>query len=131
MSQAENLTNINVLNREQYNGVETPSQNELWVVKMETYHDDDGNWYRIYPDGWIEQGGKIVPAGTSGILTFLKPMKNTNYSIMSSETGFTANSSDTGGVPECTYWSNFTDTSARYSCVKGRTIFWEVKGYVA
>lgn len=127
----QNLTNINILNQEQFENISEPSKNELWAVKIETFHDENGNWYRLYPDGWIEQGGRFLTSGTSGTLTFLKPMKDANYSIMSSESTFTNNSSDTSGVSECTYWSNFTDKSARYSCVKGRTIFWEVKGYVA
>ena len=38
-----------------------------------------GNWYRLWSDGWIEQGYSI--AGSTASLTFLKPFKDTNYSI--------------------------------------------------
>ena len=39
------------------------------------------SWYRIHPDGWIEQGltGKSNHNGTK--LTLLKPFSNTNYTI--------------------------------------------------
>lgn len=38
-----------------------------------------GSWYRIWSDGWIEQGYSI--GGSTASLTFLKPFKDTNYSI--------------------------------------------------
>lgn len=34
------------------------------------------NWYRIWSDGWIEQGGSYT---TTGTYNFLKPFKDTNY----------------------------------------------------
>ena len=39
-------------------------------------------WYRVWSDGWIEQGGYIssAPSGTTGAaVTFLKPFSYTNY----------------------------------------------------
>ncbi len=39
----------------------------------------DNNWYRIWSDGWIEQGYTIN--GSTASLTFLKPFKDTTYSI--------------------------------------------------
>lgn len=40
------------------------------------------SWYRVWSDGWIEQGGKgsFSPDGT--VITFLKSYTNTNYSIL-------------------------------------------------
>ena len=40
------------------------------------------NWYRVWSDGWIEQGGYESPiaSGTSGVqVNFLKPFSNTLY----------------------------------------------------
>lgn len=45
---------------------------------VESYKDDQGNWYRKYKSGWLEQGG-IVTA--SGDVTLLKPFSNTAYSV--------------------------------------------------
>ena len=39
------------------------------------------NWYEVYNDGWIRQGG-IIGAGAT--VTFLKPFKNTNYTLCAS-----------------------------------------------
>lgn len=43
-------------------------------------------WYRVYDDGWIEQGGN-VPDGSGITLytkTFAKPFSDTNYTIVAS-----------------------------------------------
>lgn len=43
----------------------------------ETYSGDDG-WYRLYSDGWIDQGGFLSRGGGSKVI-FHKPFKDTNY----------------------------------------------------
>lgn len=47
---------------------------------VETYK-NGSSWYRIWSDGWIEQGYSVV--GSTASLTFLKPFKDTNYTIAS------------------------------------------------
>lgn len=48
-------------------------------VVVETYQNGT-DWYRIYDDGWVEQGGRIsVSQDNSTTVTFLKPFANTNY----------------------------------------------------
>lgn len=42
-------------------------------------YQNGSNWYKVYKSGWIDQGGKI--AGTSAKVTYLKPFKDTNYTI--------------------------------------------------
>ena len=50
----------------------------------ETYH-EGANWYRIWSDGWIEQGGTIMTNATYfNVYTFLKPFKNTDYFLNTS-----------------------------------------------
>lgn len=44
---------------------------------IETYQ-NGSSWYRIYSDGWCEQGGNVLVNATL-TLTFLKPFKDTNY----------------------------------------------------
>ena len=46
---------------------------------VDSYHDADGNWYRKYSDGWVEQGGKCEENWTQ--ITFLKPFSDTNYNV--------------------------------------------------
>lgn len=44
------------------------------------------SWYRVYSDGWIEQGYYVGGTGTATptTLSFLKSFKNTNYSVVTS-----------------------------------------------
>lgn len=81
---ADRLTNVNLISREKYNELPDPSKNELWAVEtpvvVETYQNGT-SWYRIWSDGWVEQGGEIVinsasvGGGTynSATLNFIKP----------------------------------------------------------
>lgn len=47
----------------------------------ETYHSGT-EWYRVWSDGWIEQGGRIqIQASTYADITLLKPFADKNYMI--------------------------------------------------
>ena len=49
---------------------------------VESYHNGT-DWYRIYSDGWIEQGGRFYNnADVVNTISFLKPFKNTDYSVL-------------------------------------------------
>lgn len=80
------LKNVNLLTKETYDAIADPSSEELYAVEtpiiVETYSDAAGNWYRIYSDGWIEQGGLYVGNNNqSGTLTLLKPYSDLDYII--------------------------------------------------
>ena len=50
-------------------------------VVVETYH-NGRSWYRIWSDGWMEQGGYyITEASGSGTVTLIKPYSSTDYAI--------------------------------------------------
>lgn len=54
---------------------------------------NDTSWYRVYSDGWCEQGGRYTIATTGrGTITFLKPFKDTNYNIFNCKTSTDASS---------------------------------------
>ena len=58
------------------------SLNNPFLIK--SYSDESGNWYRVYSDGWCEQGGSFGDAYTgyqNKTLNFLIPMKNTEYHV--------------------------------------------------
>lgn len=42
------------------------------------------NWYRVYSDGWIEQGGLAINTGysTTQSFTLHKTFKNTKYTVL-------------------------------------------------
>lgn len=80
------LKNVNLLTKEQFDGISDLASDELYAVEaptiVETYSDAAGNWYRIYSDGWIEQGGLYVGNNNqSGTLTLLKPYSDLDYII--------------------------------------------------
>lgn len=51
------------------------------TVIIETYADADGNWYRLYSDGWCEQGGMITFTGVSVVneFNYIKPINILKY----------------------------------------------------
>ena len=52
----------------------------------ETYTDENGNWYRVYKSGWIEQGGTANGSVNywDNQLNFIKPMANNKYAVLTS-----------------------------------------------
>jgi len=71
------------------------------------------SWYRVYSDGWIEQGGYYLGLGQGiYILTLLKSFTNTNYTFLRNQyslgsggssgyycTGYTAKTASTVSIP--------------------------------
>lgn len=46
---------------------------------VETYHNGT-SWYRVWSDGWCEQGGRFQSADkTDTVVNFLKPFSDANY----------------------------------------------------
>ena len=95
-----------------------------YLVKKEV---NGNNWYALYSDGWLEQGG----VSTGQTVTFLKSFANTNYTLtLGHEFG---NSSDAN------VWLQFakggkttTDfTYANATTPANTSINWEAKGYAA
>ena len=37
---------------------------------VDSWSDENGNWYRVYKDGWIEQGGYSISNTTNRSVTF-------------------------------------------------------------
>lgn len=82
------LKNVNLLTKERYDGISDLASNELYAVEtpsiVETFKDNNGNWYRVYSDGWIEQGGNFGAAFSSyteKTITLLKPFSDKYYNI--------------------------------------------------
>ena len=58
-------------------------------VVVDSYHDAEGNWYRKYSDGWVEQGGIYAVSNYSATamtktITFMQPFANKNYDVSAS-----------------------------------------------
>ena len=125
------LKNVNLLTKEQYDGVIKPATDELWAVETETYSDENGNWYRVHPDGWCEQGGistKSFAASdtTTEVVTLLKPYKDTNYTATVNKVSTTTANSHTVSY---SITSNTQLTLNNNGSIAGK-ISWETKGYI-
>lgn len=91
---------------------------------IETYKNGT-SWYRIWSDGWCEQGGKVSGAGFSSavVVTFLKAFADTNYSVT------VTNASNQTSYIEvvCGITSNAKMNVYGYS---GHSIYWRACGYI-
>jgi hypothetical protein len=64
---------------------------------VETYQ-NGSSWYRVYSDGWCEQGGKIVKSSSTTRVTFLKPFSSLDYTLVNGVKSDNSNSSSYRGV---------------------------------
>lgn len=64
------------------------------------------SWYRVWSDGWCEQGGSIA-AATDGTVSLLKPFVDTTYKVFISTTSQNTNFTNNPAVDTKTN-SNFT-----------------------
>lgn len=115
------------LNAELFNQkVDKLDMTEVQCV-VETYSNGT-EWYRIYSDGWCEQGGKVTLSASTYIdVNLLKPYANTDYSCFQSH-----NYSGTGSQAE-SYILPIDETSLRVgnSCGNTQTFCWIAKGYIS
>lgn len=65
------------------------SLNNPYVI--ETYSNEDGDWYRLYSDGWLEQGGSIGMTSGGTSKTLLKPYKDENFTLVGFNKAFSVN----------------------------------------
>lgn len=95
---------------------------------VETYHSDT-SWYRVWSDGFVEQGGfSNSPYGQIITVTLIKPLTTTNYTILLGGVG--GRESSVRVQPD-----NQTTTSfqtRRYYSGSGQgsgSLYWEALGY--
>lgn len=57
--------------------------NKLNMIRyiVEEYHSET-QWYKIWSDGWVEQGGYIINPSSNETVNLLKPYNNINYSVL-------------------------------------------------
>lgn len=88
------------------------------------YSDGQGNWYRVWSDGWVEQGGVLTGTGEINI-TFLKPFNSTKYHIIKNY----ASNSDQAAQGRLVSVYNLTTTGAKtYNAVMREGISWYACG---
>lgn len=109
---------------------------------VETF-DNGTSWYRLWSDGYIEQGGYASQPGATAeayhTVTFLKPFRNNLYYIfLTSGVGQSgwqyANGASIGYAyqPDRNVFASTTSMQLSNAVGTGNVpLFWEVKGYVA
>ena len=103
-----------------------------WAGKKLKYVTDTYNsgtsWYRVWSDGWIEQGGQIlVTKNTEKAVTLLKSMSNTNYCVQGANISY-YNNGRYACSPCCKKTSTTTVTLGNVEDVDV-TYSWMVCGY--
>ena len=74
---------------------------------VQSYVNNSG-WYRLWSDGWLEQGYIVIPNDTYVTVTFLKAFANTNYTIQA-----TPEDIDGNAIPQISNYVNKTVTSVQ------------------
>lgn len=97
---------------------------------VETYQNGT-SWYRVYSDGWCEQGGKtdVLPSNVNTTISFLKTFANTNYNITACER-YDGGTSDNNNE---NYWVSSVSTSSfqLYNSAGGyKQLYWQACGYI-
>lgn len=88
---------------------------------IDTYSVGD-NWYRVWSDGWCEQGGYI----TSSVITvtFKKPFINTSYSVSLTDVAYANNGSEKTTVTNRQTTGMLLSSQAQTGC------WWKCSGYI-
>lgn len=102
---------------------ETDLSNCTRPYVIETYS-KGYSWYRVYSDGWIEQGGKSP--SWQGKITLLKPFTSVNYT----GTATTCNTAVAGAAEGAPRFSPVTTSTCFVSSSNsGHSAFWQAYGY--
>ena len=84
------------------------------------------SWYRVYSDGWCEQGGYIPAGSTSSTISLLKNYVNTNYQVKTSpcSTGdnFTSNITSYPQSGSQFIWNSYNNSAT--------SKIWQACGYI-
>ena len=96
----------------------------------ETYKNGT-SWYRIYSDGWCEQGGKFnIGSDKNVTTTFLKPFKDTDYTLTTSQYYSGTTVSGTANAPANWVQSRSNTSFKVYEDIKSCDVYWYACGYI-
>lgn len=79
----DNKADVDLTNTEPTSGFATAMDNAGIRTVVETYS-SGSSWYRVWSDGWKEQGGQFSTAWAEVTVVFLKSFVDGNYSFVSS-----------------------------------------------
>ena len=98
------------------------SRQDCKAYVIETYVNGT-SWYRVYSDGWCEQGGSVNSIVATPSITFLKPFKDDYFKILLTQGG---------SAQPAMGFSNPSRTGFMWTTQSvDRGAVWEAKGYIA
>ena len=103
-------------------GSKLPCLNKVYD-KVVDYYYSDGNWFRLYESGWVEQGGTFTSTSSTTVITLPIEMRDTNY--------FASGNYQNDAENYYSQCYDFTTTTMTMKTYNARTINWQVKGYMA
>ena len=121
----ENLINdVQGVQIEIENKVNTDLSNCTKPYITNTYS-NGASWYRVYSDGWCEQGGQIANGGNNVTVALLKPYVNTNYLAIGC-----AITSNNGKVGYASVGIKTTTTCSFINQSYAYPVGWKTEGYI-
>jgi hypothetical protein len=104
-----------------------------YVVNAQVSDDDDYSWYRIWSDGWCEQGGICLPntiGWNSRTVKFLKPFTSINYTITVAST--LNSDAINNNYGHCNViFPNLDDVTLNfYASTASGKVWWQASGYI-
>lgn len=131
MVDSTNLPNVDI-NRiaTDLNGkMDRDGVNALASVCIETYQ-NGASWYRVYSDGWCEQGSNTWLTQEPQTITLLKPFNSTDYVITTSNGDPNTDSAVVGSAVNSKSISSFVITSGYQSVFYANNLGWRACGYI-
>jgi hypothetical protein len=107
--------------QEQITNINAPSRDYL----VESYVNNK-SWYRIYSDGWCEQGGQITVTKAATNITLLKSYKDNNYNAVGCQANIDTAGYHTINVSQY----NATQIQIRQNAVGTPLVNWIAMGYI-
>lgn len=101
---------------------------EHTVIEFQEPTADNGyTWYRLYADGWVEQGGTVPAISGTKTVVFPVPMLDTNYTIL--KTMETNSSSQPSSYNQFSFYNKTTADAT--TSTAGVGFSWQVSGMAA
>lgn len=110
------------------NGSEASWGETTSIVTVIESYTNNMDWYRIYSDGWCEQGGYVTISATSTTIPFLKQMRDSNYCILTQGKTSAYTTSNTINIQSLSK----TVSSMTIGCATTTiNVYWKICGYLA
>ena len=89
------------------------------------------DWYRIYSDGWCEQGGRLTASGSSGtiVVSLLQNYRDANYTIIAE--AIQSSSSGNGGHSIDDTAITVSSFEFQWNAMGLTGIYWRTAGYIS